>query len=88
MAKYNKSKLMDPEFECGQLVGFSDGLLLMHRILTDAVKVTAPMSPGISAFLRAFADGMGRDLPDMVRAYHKEKGLSVSLDISEGRKWN
>lgn len=91
MAKGNKTKSLGPEFECGMLAGFVDGVSLMHQILTDAVGFTAPTHPGISAFLRAFADGMGKDIPGMLRGYHKGKGLSVPFDITiaDGdRKWN
>lgn len=91
MAKNNKSKSLGPEFESGMLVGFADGLSLMHQMLTDAVEFTAPTNPGMSAFLRGLTDGMGRDLPDMLKNYHEAKGLSVPLEVtvtSEDRKWN
>lgn len=91
VAKNNKSKSLGPDFESGMLVGFADGLSLMHQMLTDAVEFTAPMNPGISAFLRGLTDNMGKDIPDMLKCYHEAKGLSVSLEVtvtSEGRKWN
>ena len=91
MAKNNKSKSLGPDFESGMLVGFADGLSLMHQMLTDAVEFTAPTNPGMSAFLSGFVDGMERDMPAMLKGYHEAKGLSVSLEVtvtSEGRKWN
>lgn len=91
VAKNNKSKSLSPDFENGMLVGFADGLSLMHQMLTDAVEFTAPTNPGISAFLRGITDNMGKDIPDMLKCYHKSKGLSVSLGITitdEDRKWS
>lgn len=91
MAKNNKSKSLGPDFESGMFVGFADGLSLMHQMLTDAVEFTASTNPGMSAFLRGLTDGMGRDLPDMLKNYHEAKGLSVSLEVtvtSKDRKWN
>ena len=91
MAKNNKSKSLGPEFESGMLVGFADGLSLMHQMLTDAVEFTAPTNPGMSAFLSGFVDGMERDVPAMLKDYHETKGLSVSLEVtvtSKDEKWN
>lgn len=86
-----KSESLSPDFESGMLVGYADGLLLMHRILTEAVEITSSTVPGVSAFLKAFAGGMGGDLLNMLRAYHEARGLSVPLDITvmnEDKQWN
>lgn len=91
MAKGNKTKSLGPEFECGMLAGFTDGVSLIHRMLTDAVEFTAPTHPGISAFLKGLTDSMRKDIPGMLRDYHEAKGLSVPFDITiaDGvKKWN
>ena len=67
----DKDEPLSPDFESGMLVGFADGLSLMHQMLTDAVEFTASTNPGMSAFLRGLTDGMGRDLPDL-RASHPD----------------
>ena len=90
-----ENELLSPDFESGMLVGFADGLSLMHQMLTGAVEFTAPTNPGMSAFLSGaflsgFVDGMERDMPAM-KDYHETKGLSVSLEVtvtSKAGKWN
>lgn len=87
----DKDEPLSPDFESGMLVGFADGLSLMHQMLTDAVEFTASTNPGMSAFLRGLTDGMGRDMPAMLKDYHETKGLSVSLEVtvtSKDEKWN
>lgn len=87
----DKDDSLSPDFESGMLVGFADGLSLMHQMLTGAVEFTAPTNPGMSAFLSGFVDGMERDVPAMLKDYHETKGLSVSLEvtvISKDGKWN
>lgn len=87
----NKDDSLNPDFESGMLAGFADGMLLIHRILTDTVKATAPTIPVVSAFLEGFADSMEKGMPTMLRDYHDAKGLSVSLEVtvtSKDRKWN
>ena len=34
-----ENELLSADFESGMLVGFADGLSLMHQMLTDTVKV-------------------------------------------------
>lgn len=87
----DKDDSLSPDFESGMLVGFADGLSLMHQILTDTVKVTASTVPVVSAFLSGFVGSMERDMPAMLKNYHETKGLSVSLEVtvtSKDRKWN
>jgi len=86
-----ENELLSADFESGMLVGFADGLSLMHQMLTDTVKATAPTIPVVSAFLEGFADSMEKDMPTMLRDYHEAKGLSVPLEVaatSKDRKWN
>lgn len=78
----DKDDSLSPDFESGMLVGFADGLSLMHQMLTGAVEFTAPTNPGMSAFLSGFVDGMERDMPAMLKDYHETKGLSVSLEVT------
>lgn len=86
-----KDESRSPDFESGMLVGYAEGLMVMHWLLTEAVKDTASTAPGTSAFMRGLAEGMGRDFPKLMESYHEAKGLSVPLDISvvdEDRIWN
>lgn len=86
-----ENELLSADFESGMLAGFADGLSLMHQILTDTAKATAPTIPIVSAFLEGFTDSMERDMPIMLRDYHDAKGLSVSLEVavtSKDGKWN
>lgn len=77
-----KKRSLGPDFECGMLVGFVDGVSLMHQILADAAELTAPVHSGISIFLRGFTDSMRKGTPGMLRDYHEAKGLSVPFDIT------
>ena len=38
-----ENELLSADFESGMLAGFADGLSLMHQILTDTAKATAPI---------------------------------------------
>lgn len=49
-----ENELLSADFESGMLVGFADGLSLMHQMLAGAVEFTAPTNPGMSAFLSGF----------------------------------
>ena len=62
-----ENELLSADFESGMLVGFADGLSLMHQMLTDTVKVTASTIPVVSTFLSAFVDGIERDMAAMLK---------------------
>lgn len=76
-----ENELLSPDFESGMLVGFADGLSLMHQMLTGAVEFTAPTNPGMSAFLSGFVDGMERDVPAMLKDYHEQRACPCRLKL-------
>lgn len=73
MARNSKGKSLSPDFQSGMLVGHAEGLIVMQLLLIKAVKDTASTAPGTSAFLKAFAEGIGKNFLKIMAAYHEEK---------------